>query len=110
MLPGKSHAGDGANSFQNLILSKRTNFGEKSGPIPLQHINNSFDMFQSHRSESRLKNDLVSGKLAQRVQSFSLIQNNSKPNEQRPRVNTIASISRGASPPGKAGLNETGFR
>lgn len=84
---------DPVGSFQNLILSKRTNFGEKSGvPTPAQ-MDNSFDMFESHRSDSRLKNDLVSGKMFNRLNSHSLTDQHSRVSEYRPRTTTHSRLA-----------------
>ena len=92
MVPQKSQTLDGVNSIQNLILSKRTNFGEKSGANTPAVMNNSFDMFQSQRSDAKLKNELTSGKLGQRVHSHSLVERDpQRLIELRKRNNTVTS-------------------
>jgi hypothetical protein len=79
-------------SFQNLILSKRTNFGEKSG-MPTTNMDNSFDMFQSHQSESRMRKDLTSGKNFHRMNSHSLVDRDSRASEFRPRTTTHSKLA-----------------
>jgi hypothetical protein len=51
-------------------------------------------MFESQRSDAKLKNELASGKLGYRVQSHSLVHRNSNRNSEiRRRNHTITSTS-----------------
>ena len=56
-------------------------------------MDNSFDLFESQRSDSRLKNDLASGKLG-RLYSQSVLDKESRVSEHRQR-NTMTVLPKG---------------
>lgn len=68
-------------SIHSLILSKRTNFGEKHpNPNPSVNLNNSFDIYETQRSENKNLNDMLNSKNYNRAKTYSLM------NQKRPKM------------------------